>query len=176
MKTLTYQKQLEVCAAYDVAVVGSGPAGLCAAVAAAEEGARVVLIERFGVLGGNLTIGHVSPILGAVSNGTMAARVVDLLKAGHPDTPVVMTRNGREEHLDHEEAKRLFPTWVKNSGVQVMLCTSVVDVLKEGNAVTGVIVETPTGLCAIEAKVLYIVLFAKDFCQLKRIRFFGAIF
>ena len=33
MKTLTYQKQLEVCAAYDVAVVGSGPAGLCAAVA-----------------------------------------------------------------------------------------------------------------------------------------------
>ena len=66
MKTLTYQKQIAVRGAYDVAVVGSGPAGLCAAVAAAEEGARVVLIERFGVLGGNLTIGHVSPILGAV--------------------------------------------------------------------------------------------------------------
>ena len=35
MKTITYQKNIAVRAAYDVAVVGSGPAGLCAAVAAA---------------------------------------------------------------------------------------------------------------------------------------------
>ena len=53
MKTMIYQKNIEVRGAFDVAVIGSGPAGLCAAVAAAEEGARVVLIERFGVLGGN---------------------------------------------------------------------------------------------------------------------------
>lgn len=154
MKTITYQKNIAVRGAYDVAVVGSGPAGLCAAVAAAEEGARVVLIERFGVLGGNLTIGHVSPILGAVSGGTMAARVVDMLKVNHPDTPVVMTRNGREEHLDHEEAKSIFPAWVKKSGADIMLCTSVVDVIKEGNTVTGLILETPGGLCGIEAKVV----------------------
>ena len=75
MKTITYQKYIEVRDAFDVAVVGGGPAGLCAAVSAAEEGAHVVLIERFGVLGGNLTAGHVSPILGAVSGGTMAARL-----------------------------------------------------------------------------------------------------
>ena len=154
MKNITYQKQIEVRAAYDVAVVGGGPAGLCAAVAAAEEGARVVLIERFGVLGGNLTAGHVSPILGAVSGGTMAARLNALFNQNHADAPVVMTRNGREEHLDHEEAKSLLPAWVAQSGAHIMLCTSVVDVMKEGSRVTGLIVETPSGLSAIEANVV----------------------
>lgn len=154
MKTMTYQKQIEIRGTYDVAVVGSGPAGICAAVAAAEEGARVVLIERFGVLGGNLTAGHVSPILGAVSGGTMAARMRELFNQNHADAPVVMTRNGREEHLDHEEAKRLLPAFVAKSGAEVMLCTAVVDVIKDGDCVTGLIVETPNGLCAVEATVV----------------------
>lgn len=44
---------------YDVIVAGAGPAGICAAVAAARQGARVALIERYGVIGGNLTAGYV---------------------------------------------------------------------------------------------------------------------
>lgn len=154
MKTITYQKHIEVCDAFDVAVVGGGPAGICAAIAAAEEGARVVLIERFGILGGNLTAGHVSPILGAVSEGTMAARLNALFRQNHADAPEVITRNGREEHLDHEEAKSLLPALVAASGVRIMLCSSVVDVLMEENRVVGVVTETPGGLCAIEAKVV----------------------
>ena len=39
----------------EVLVIGSGPAGLCAAIAAARTGADVLLIERFGCFGGNLT-------------------------------------------------------------------------------------------------------------------------
>ena len=56
---------------YDVIVAGAGPAGICAAVAAARQGARVALIERYGVIGGNLTAGYVGPILGSVSKNTM---------------------------------------------------------------------------------------------------------
>ncbi|MGH2399702.1 MAG: FAD-dependent oxidoreductase, partial [bacterium] len=40
---------------YDVLVVGGGPAGTVAAIAAAREGARVACVERYGFLGGALT-------------------------------------------------------------------------------------------------------------------------
>ena len=47
---------------YDVVVVGGGPAGFIAAIAAARKGAKVALIERYGFLGGMATIGYVAPI------------------------------------------------------------------------------------------------------------------
>ena len=49
---------------YDVIVAGGGPAGIAAAVSAARLGAKTALIERYGILGGMLTSGHVQPILG----------------------------------------------------------------------------------------------------------------
>jgi len=49
---------------FDVAVFGGGPAGICAAVAAARLGARTVLVERYGYLGGMATAGMVNPIYG----------------------------------------------------------------------------------------------------------------
>ena len=42
---------------YDVVVVGGGPGGIPAAIAAARHGAKVLLVEKNGYLGGNLTIG-----------------------------------------------------------------------------------------------------------------------
>ncbi|WP_204218533.1 FAD-dependent oxidoreductase, partial [Loktanella sp. S4079] len=39
----------------DVLVVGSGPGGLAAAIAAARCGVQVTLLERFGCFGGNIT-------------------------------------------------------------------------------------------------------------------------
>ena len=57
MQKVSYSRELEVRGSYDVVVAGSGPAGICAAVAAAREGAKVALVERYGVVGGNLTAG-----------------------------------------------------------------------------------------------------------------------
>lgn len=42
---------------YDVVVVGGGPAGMMAALAAGREGLKVVVVERQGYLGGNLASG-----------------------------------------------------------------------------------------------------------------------
>lgn len=55
----------------DVVIAGAGPAGLCAAVAAARQGARVILLERFGAVGGSLTVGHVRTCMGEIAAGTM---------------------------------------------------------------------------------------------------------
>ena len=62
MSTISYTREITVTKTYDIIVCGAGPAGICAAVAAARQGAKVALVERYGIPGGNLTAGHVGPI------------------------------------------------------------------------------------------------------------------
>jgi flavin-dependent dehydrogenase len=139
---------------YDVIVAGGGPAGIAAAVSAARQGAKTALIERYGILGGMLTSGHVQPILGRAQGRTMYNEIVELLSEGHENVPKVVTRNGAEIGLDLEEAKyRLLKLCVDN-GVYVYLQTTVADVLMEENRVAGVKVCTPMGLQELKAKVV----------------------
>ena len=69
MLTLSYAKMLPITDTYDVVVCGGGPAGIGAAIAAAERGAKTVLIERFGFLGGMATAGYVNPMSEFAYNG-----------------------------------------------------------------------------------------------------------
>lgn len=55
--------QVEVRREAEVVVVGGGPGGLGAAVGAAKQGARTLLIERYGCLGGMATVGGVNPFM-----------------------------------------------------------------------------------------------------------------
>ena len=64
---------------YDIVIAGAGPAGIAAAVEASRSGAKVALIERYGIVGGNLTAGYVGPILGSVCGGTIAAEIGKLV-------------------------------------------------------------------------------------------------
>lgn len=59
----------KISASYDVVVCGGGPAGFIAAIAAAREGARTALIERYGFLGGMATAGIVAPLSVFTYNG-----------------------------------------------------------------------------------------------------------
>ena len=134
---------------YDVLVAGGGPAGVCAAVASARQGARTALIERFGILGGMLTSGYVNPILGAVAPGTMYDEVISFLGATD-----MKTRNGREMSVDTEQAKGLFLKFVHDAGVDIFLQTPVVEVVKEGSAVKGLVTGTQDGLKTLYADVV----------------------
>lgn len=134
---------------YDVLVAGGGPAGVCAAVTATRQGARTALIERFGILGGMLTSGYVNPILGAVAPGTMYDEVIAFLNATD-----MKTRNGREMSVDTEQAKWLFLKFVHDVGVDIFLQTPVVDVVKEGNTVKGLVISTQDGLKTLYADVV----------------------
>jgi len=48
---------------WDVVVAGGGPGGVSAAAAAAKRGARVLLVERYGYLGGMATAGLINPFM-----------------------------------------------------------------------------------------------------------------
>ena len=70
---------------YDVLVCGGGPGGVCAAVAAAREGKKVLLIEQYGFLGGMATAGLVEPFMpyetgGKVTNAGIFNEVCEGLK------------------------------------------------------------------------------------------------
>ncbi len=53
----------------NVVAAGGGPAGLGAAIAASRMGARTLLVERYGFLGGNRTVGGVNEF-GAIINSS----------------------------------------------------------------------------------------------------------
>lgn len=148
METLDYQKKLSVLGRYDVVVAGAGPAGLCAAVAAARAGARVALLERYGVLGGNLTAGHVGPILGMVGKGTMRDELMALL--GVPDNDMI-----GEVGVAHdvERAKRVLAEFAAREEIDILLQTPVVDALTENGALTGLVLATKDGPRAVCGRV-----------------------
>ena len=148
MRQIQYVKTLPVRKDYDVVVAGAGPAGVCAAVSAARAGAKVALVERYGVVGGNLSAGHVGPILGMVSKGTMRDELVRLL--GVPDNDMIGEVGVAH---DMERAKRELARFVDHPNIDVYLQTAVSDALTEGDALTGLVLASKEGPFAVTGRV-----------------------
>ena len=148
MKEWKYEKSVPVIGSYDVVVAGAGPAGICAAVAAARSGVNVALVERYGVLGGNLTAGYVGPILGMVGKGTMRDEVMGLL--GVPDNDMIGETGVAH---DMERAKRVLAEFVARENIDVFLQTPIVDGIVEDMSLKGLMVMTKEGMRIIEGKV-----------------------
>lgn len=147
---IAYNKEIEVRAGYDVVVAGAGPAGICAAVAAAREGAKVALIERYGVLGGNLTAGYVGPVLGMVGKGSMRHELVELL--GVPENDMI-GETGKAHNF--EKAKLVLAEFVAaEKNIDVLLQCSVFDVIKEGDAVKGLLIASNEDAFAVTGKIV----------------------
>ncbi|MBT3533291.1 MAG: FAD-dependent oxidoreductase, partial [Rhodospirillaceae bacterium] len=83
-------------ATYDVAILGGGMAGCAAALAAGREGARVILAERAGCLGGAATSGAVAQFIGW---STRAGRVV--VRGMAQDITAALQAIGAAGRLDH---------------------------------------------------------------------------
>jgi FAD dependent oxidoreductase len=162
----------------DVLVVGGGPAGLGAAIAAADAGAHVVLAERYGFLGGNATAALVMPLMsfhthmptpdlrgnasGAttllptdhgpgdpVVGGVLRRLLERLVRAGGAIAPTLDT--GYTVPFDPEWFKLIALELLDEAGVQLLFHAFASGVLPGAE---GVVFETKTGPLVLKAKVI----------------------
>src|SRR5690349_13323558 len=169
-ESITYTKTLPVAAATEVLVVGSGPAGLGAAIASARTGARTLLVERYGFLGGNLTAGLVGPCMTSYSldgrtqliKGIFEEMVLRMervggaihpskVSAGSPYAGFIVYGHDKVTPFDPEAAKMVAMEMCLEAGVDLLLHTFVVDATVDGGAATGVIAASKSGLQALRA-------------------------
>ncbi len=157
----------------DVLVVGGGPAGLGAAIGAADAGARVILAERYGFFGGNATAALVMPLMSfhtqrqtpekagaatllptdhgpgeAVVAGVLGRLLERLVRAGGAIAPSLAT--GYVVPFDPEWFKLVALELLDEAGVQFLLHAFASGVLT-GDRVDGVVFETKSGPVVIRA-------------------------
>jgi len=146
--------------ACDVLVVGGGSAGCSAAVAAAEQGADVLLIERYGFLGGTGAM-VLDTFYGFFTPGSAERKVVggvpDRVIAGLERRGMVLKRPntygaGAGYTYDPDTLKLVWDELTAEAGVRVLHHVTFVDVLQEGDRVTGAVIATKQGLRGIRAR------------------------
>jgi hypothetical protein len=177
-------KSVNVVSECDVVVVGGGPGGIGAAVAAARNGAKTVLIERFGHLGGMGTGGLVtiipclSDFSGVMQIGGINQEWIERLEpreaTTHPapgmwgskdprtvaywnDRSFFTVREGTVVYaalIDAEISKCILNDMVTEAGVKTYLHSWGTMPIMDGNKATGVIFESKSGRQAIMAKVV----------------------
>jgi hypothetical protein len=170
---IAFQREIPVVREADVLVVGGGPAGIGAAVGAARAGARTVLVERYGFLGGNATAALVGPFMTSFSNDgsrqiiggvfdELIRRMETVGGAIHPEK----VRSGSAEagfyrfghdHVtpfDPEAVKLVAAEMLAEAGVTLFLHTVVVEPLLEAATVRGLVVTSKSGLAALRAAVV----------------------
>lgn len=155
----------------DVVVVGGGPAGLCAAVAAARGGAKVILVEKNAFCGGMATAGMVAPFMTCYDSGgdkmlirglfeELVERLIAVGGAIHPSK--VESKTAFTSYIDKghvhvtpfkaESLKIVADEMLAEAGVKILYHTQLVDAETEGDRVSRIIVAMKEGLASIRAK------------------------
>ena len=151
--------------AYDVVVVGGGTSGVAAAIAAARTGAKTLVIERVGALGGQMNVSGPPGFAYANLYNERHERIIGgiitetherLLKEGHAIPHMEPDFRGwyTFAYVDPDWWGLLMFEMMQENNVNLLLHSLAVDVLKEGKIVKGVVVENVSGRQTISGKVI----------------------
>lgn len=154
------QREIPVIADVDVCVIGGGPGGLPAALAAARQGATTMLVEMQGFLGGMATAGFIGPILGHTASRSstpviggipqeLCERMAEIGQAWDWERSL----KSWGVPFNAEGLKLIADRMVQEDGVHVMLHTLFADSVVEEGRMTHAVVESKSGRQAIKAKV-----------------------
>ena len=169
MKTIIEPaREIELAAETEILIIGGGPAGIAAATAAARCGARTMLLEKYGFLGGMGTAAMVTNFCGlhASINGSVQQIVrgvaddilerldnLDGLREPHPVKAKGGGHDVAAQAYDTSAYKMATDDLLLSAGVDIRFHTFAVDVLMDGAQIDAVLVETKSGRKAIKAKV-----------------------
>ncbi len=171
--SVMFQQELPIYRSVDVVVVGAGPAGIGAAVAAARNGAKTLVFEAHGCIGGMGTSGMVSPFMTSydapcenmIIRGVFEELVNRMVEIGGAVDPKGV-RNEQPYasyfHIGHNNVTPFDPhafkligmRMLRESGAELLLQTQFVNVIKDGDRITGVVINNKDGLSVIEAKIV----------------------
>nr|MBP7566166.1 FAD-dependent oxidoreductase [Burkholderiaceae bacterium] len=160
--TYTLQRQIPAESGYDLVVAGGGPAGTAAAVCAARQGLKVLLVEATGCLGGMGTSGLVASF-GPVSNGErmlVGGFMKELLEtmwregafAPHVVPEMLDRQLNRWVPFKPEHLKRILDRFVVEAGVEVRFFSRVTDCDMDGRRINGVVIGNVEGLRYVAAR------------------------
>ena len=145
------QRDLPVTHDADVVVVGGGPGGLGAAVMAARAGARTVLIERYGFLGGMASSGEVHPFMtnhvdGVPLDGPIYTECVAAMDRYRSSA-------GNERYISKDAAMLAAEDLCLEAGVDLLFHHQLADVLVADRQITGLVLLSKSGLTAARGAV-----------------------
>lgn len=136
---------------YDVLVAGGGVAGVAAAVSAARQGAKTLLVERYGFLGGLGTAGLVNPFMSSHTStgqplvGGFFTEICDRMR----DLGGYFHRA-----FDPEAMKFASQEMALEAGAEILLHTWITGARMKGREIIGVEALTKAGMRDIDAKIV----------------------
>lgn len=153
-KYLEPSRSIPVKEEVDVLVVGAGPAGFSAAVNAARQGVRVMLIEQSGTVGGIATAGLMSHWTGQTQGPFYEELLTRAKDCSDAEADEQVEVGYRKQLINHEKLKTVMLEMLMESGVILQLYTFACDVIMYGKVAAGVITESKSGREVILAKVV----------------------